>query len=165
MKKQGLMNGLIDWNNRNVCLSVFLQFRLAGWLAEVLRRRCFLCFILKATSSSSGVCTFSNQSYSRVSNPIPRVLKKTSRLLGVCLSSVLDTKVFWGKKIVRRNQWCLFQVYRSQESSPCWPCLCLVSMELQTCCLPLCPLWTRRRVFFHSPVFSCSAPFSSEQSE
>lgn len=97
MKKEGLMNGLIDWNNRNVCLSVFLQFRLAGWLAEVLRRRCFLCFILKATSSSSGVCTFSNQSHSRVSNPIPRMLKKTSRLLGVCLSSVLDTKVLGEK--------------------------------------------------------------------
>lgn len=69
-------------------------------------------------------------------HPVPRMLKKTSRLLGVCLSSVLDTKV-WGK-IVRQNQWCLLQVYRSQESSPCWPCLCLVSMELQTCCRPLC---------------------------
>lgn len=69
MKKQGLMNGLIDWNNRNVCLSVFLQFHLAGWLAEVLRRRCFLCFILKATSSSSGVCTlyiFKSKLFTRV---------------------------------------------------------------------------------------------------
>lgn len=113
MKKQGLINGLKQ--QKRVCLSVFLQFRLAGWLAEVLRWWCFLwVFLLKASSSSSGVCTFLKSKFLMCVHPVPRMLQKTSRLLGVLLmgfeprfSSVLDTKV-WGQ-IVRQNQWCLYR--------------------------------------------------------
>lgn len=82
-------------------------------------------------------------------HPVPRMLQKTSRLLGVLLmgfeprfSSVLDTKV-WGQ-IVRQNQWCLLQVCRKPLlAGP----VCLVSMELQTWCLLHQP-WTIRKSVF-----------------
>lgn len=161
MKKQGLINGLKQ--QKHVCLSVFLQFRLAGWLAEVLRRWCFLwVFLLKASSSSSGVCTFLKSKFLMCVHPVPRMLQKTSRLLGVLLmgfeprfSSVIDTKV-WGQ-IVRQNQWCLLQVCRKPllAGPVCvwfpWSCrhrACFSNPEpLEKC--------------FHSPIFSCSAWFSS----
>lgn len=146
-----------DWNNRNVCLSVFLQFRLAGWLAEVLRRWCFSVFVcfLKATSSSSGICTFIFLLKSRKCASILSHL--CSKRQVVCLASADG---IWTKSFLLLGYKSMGSDSKTESVVPFTGVL--VTGNLSTLSLlgfhgasdmsPASSLQTSRKVFFHSPT-------------